>query len=58
MGVAAQNTGFPLPISELAASNAPLFTTKTTVTGSVILAYMSGGGLQQCVITQQFAVGG
>ena len=58
MGVAAQNSGLPLPVSELAASNAPLFTTKTTVTGSVILAYTSDGGLQQCVITRQFAVGG
>ena len=58
MGVAAQNSGLPLPVSELAASSAPVFTARTTVIGSVILAYMSGGVLQQCVITQQFTVGG
>ena len=58
MGVAAQNSGLPLPVSELAASNAAVFTAKTTVTGSVIIAYMSGDALKQCVTTQQFTVGG
>ena len=58
MGVAAQNSGLPLPVSELAASSAPVFSAKTTVTGSVVIAYMTDDVLEQCVTTQQFTVGG
>ena len=58
MGVAAESAGLPLPFSLLAASTSATFSSPTSVTGMVILAYTTAGSLAQCVTTRQFTVGG
>lgn len=58
MGVASDASGLSLPVSVLGASTSPLISGATPITGSLILCYQRGGSTRECVITQQFTVGG
>lgn len=58
MGVASEPSGLSLPVSVLGASTSPVISGPTRVTGTVVLCYQQGGTMQECVVTQQFTVGG